>query len=252
MKGSTRLGPCHSFAFLLETALEADGKYFAFCDQDDEWLPTKLEDLLSNIENCEVPAMVFSDLLYCNSELGFVKSSYLKHMGYFNASRNIQIEELLCQNIIVGCSVLINRKLASLAKPFPKEAMMHDWWLALVCASAGGRFNFVPKALLRYRVHESNYSGAGGKKSLGTLLEYWKNESLFADRLKQAKALKRHIELCLDGETRSKSLDTVEAFIDMIDGDRFAGMTALVRGKFRFQGIRRQLSAAALLLGKRR
>lgn len=38
------------------------------------------------------------------------------------------LNRLLTQNVVTGCTVMINRALADLVTPIPEKAMMHDWW----------------------------------------------------------------------------------------------------------------------------
>jgi hypothetical protein len=68
-------------------------------------------------------------------------------------------KRLLVENCITGCASLINRRLAELARPIPPEAIMHDWWLALV-ASAFGTIGVVDVPTVRYRQHANNAIGA--------------------------------------------------------------------------------------------
>jgi hypothetical protein len=66
---------------------------------------------------------------------------------------------LLVQNTVTGCSMMINRASLVYGKNIPKEAIMHDWWLALIC-SAFGKIVCMSQATLYYRQHDSNDTGA--------------------------------------------------------------------------------------------
>ena len=75
-------------------------------------------------------------------------------------------------NIVTGCTAVMNRELLDIALPIPKEALVHDWWLALV-ASSFGVIRYIEETSILYRQHGENTIGA---KGIGW--EYW------LDRLK--------------------------------------------------------------------
>jgi len=63
------------------------------------------------------------------------------------------------QNMVTGCTVMMNRALLRRALPIPDGVLMHDWWLGLV-AAAFGEIRFVPQATMFYRQHGKNDTGA--------------------------------------------------------------------------------------------
>jgi hypothetical protein len=69
------------------------------------------------------------------------------------------IHVLLTQNLVTGCSVVINRNLLELATPIPHGINLHDWWLA-ICAAACGRIGYIDQPLVQYRQHSRNQIGA--------------------------------------------------------------------------------------------
>jgi len=112
------------------------------------------------------PLLVHSDLAVCDANMRLIAPSLWKFQRL-----NPQVDDfsrLLVQNNVTGCTVLINRALADLAFPIPREAVMHDWWLALV-ASAAGKIGFVPRPLVRYRQHGANQIGAVSGSFLGAI-----------------------------------------------------------------------------------
>ncbi len=54
---------------------------------------------------------------------------------------------------------MINRALAKKVKNIPNEAIMHDWWLAMV-ASVFGHIAYIDEPLMLYRQHGGNDTGA--------------------------------------------------------------------------------------------
>ena len=147
--------------------------YVALADQDDVWLSHKLErslELLQSLEatcGVELPLLVHGDLELMDEAGASLHTTYFQRQ-HLHADR-VAPADLAMSNVVTGCTVLCNRALLSQALPIPKQALMHDWWLALV-ASAFGRVELLEDVLVRYRQHSRNVLGAQG---LG--LEYWRS-----------------------------------------------------------------------------
>lgn len=143
--------------------------YVMFSDQDDVWLPEKIELTMKKMteaekENKNTPILVHSELMIVDSELETLYSSFTKYQG---VNPNLSsINRLLVQNNVTGCTAMINRPLFELVKNVTAENMlMHDWWLALT-AAAFGRIEFIEKPLIKYRQHNNNQLGAVNNKSI--------------------------------------------------------------------------------------
>lgn len=156
-----RLGAAGSFARLLD---EARGEHVMFCDQDDVWLPDKVEVTLAAMRDLEqrygpsTPCLVCTDLQVVDDRLRVIDPSFW-HFQRIHPERLDRLSRVLVQNFATGCTVMINRALAELALPVPPGAMMHDWWLALV-ATRLGRVAVLPRATVLYRQHGRNDVGA--------------------------------------------------------------------------------------------
>jgi len=155
-----QLGASGNFGLLME---QADVPYIMFCDQDDVWLPDKVEVTFRKMHELEAafgsdaPLLVHSDLRVVDQALRPVADS-LWRMQKTNPSAN-SLNRLLMQNNATGCTMMINRALLELACPIPVSARMHDWWLMLV-AGAFGHIAFVERPTMLYRQHGANDSGA--------------------------------------------------------------------------------------------
>jgi glycosyl transferase family 2 len=159
------LGAPASFGTLLSHAF-ARGESFVFLsDQDDVWLPTKAERMLTAAIEQEaqtgphVPLLVHSDLRVVSPTLNLVHPSYLR-LQQLDPHEDTRPARLLFRNAVTGCATLVNRALLARALPFPRVAM-HDWWLAQ-CAALFGRIAFVDEATVLYRQHDANVLGARG------------------------------------------------------------------------------------------
>lgn len=157
------LGALRNFSRLLE---ESKSDYVMFCDQDDVWTPTKIEKTFAVIVALEkehgqgTPLLVHTDLKVVTSDLDVISESLWRYQNIHPRNRE-GFNRLLVQNVISGCTVMINKPLRDLALPVSEDAVMHDWWLALV-ASAFGKIGHVDQATMLYRQHESNEIGAKG------------------------------------------------------------------------------------------
>ncbi|MET0300428.1 MAG: glycosyltransferase family 2 protein, partial [Flavitalea sp.] len=176
--------------------LKCTSQYIALSDQDDVWLPDKIEKSLKKIQELEarfgtdVPLLVFSDLTIVDDNLNTLHASLWKHQKL--APENAVLNRLLVENVITGCTILMNQALARLAFPGPKEIIMHDVWLGLV-SSCFGHISFVAEPTILYRQHSNNTIGV--KKSsiwnrfgkfLGEINQA--DKYFFANEIKQAQA----------------------------------------------------------------
>jgi hypothetical protein len=74
--------------------------------------------------------------------------------------RNIdRLGRLLMENVLTGCTALLNAPLVRLARSMPESASMHDWWIALL-ASVFGHSTALGRQLVLYRQHDLNVVGA--------------------------------------------------------------------------------------------
>lgn len=118
------------------------------CDQDDVWLPEKLQLLLDALGE---HALAYSDSEFVDARgrpLGLAMS---------DKSRLIDIDDpavFAAGNCVSGHSMLFRRILLERALPVP-DCFYYDWWIAAVAASSGGVV-YRPEKLVKYRLHDSN------------------------------------------------------------------------------------------------
>ena len=155
-----------SYSALMEAALKRNEDYIFFSDQDDIWLPHKVQasvDLLSTLENQyqqTTPLLIHSDLRVVNDQLQMIHPSYLQ-FEHLTRNPDAPLKTLLINNYVTGCTVAINRALLILATPIPDNVFMHDWWCAL-CAAADGYIGFISEPTILYRQHGGNSVGSSG------------------------------------------------------------------------------------------
>ena len=227
------LGSCQSFGRLLE---QVSADYLLFCDQDDIWLTDKVARLVGEAKaleqrlGIEHPILIHSDLRLMGARGEPWKGTLMRAQKLHPLGEE-PLKTLLVQNVVTGCASLINRALQRLVVPFPREAVMHDWWVALVAASAGTiHFFDVPTVL--YRQHEDNEIGLRRPFSLKSLrlLTRWTEQRRRLDRaLEQGVALRRHLDEVADAQ--GLELDGMRTL-------RSGGIKSLI--SLARQGIRKQ------------
>ena len=126
----------------------ATGDYIALADQDDIWLPQKLEILSEGIGNY---LLIYSDSEYID-KTGKPLGKYLSNNKAFVKGKFPLA--FLFDNCISGHTVMFKKEIVSKITPFPKK-FFHDWWLGFT-ASAMGSITFVDQPLVYYRFHENN------------------------------------------------------------------------------------------------
>ena len=136
----------------------ADGKYIAYCDQDDVWLPGKVS---ASVRVMEAEA----GCLICHVGLSLIDGEgQLMHELAYPADLSVvnnpsyQQRRFVLRNFAFGCAMLVRRDFAQAMVPFPEGGVYHDQWLA--CGGAyTGRVVFCQERLLLHRIHDSNTSG---------------------------------------------------------------------------------------------
>ena len=150
-------GAAKSFMYLLENV---DSEYYMFCDQDDIWLPEKIEKTFARMKEVEgtAPVLVATDLRVVDEQLSPIKES-------FNEDLKIDVfrkhPELICvRHVVTGCTMMFNRAAKLAALPMSPRATMHDEWVALCVHFKGGVISILDDSTILYRQHTSNTLGA--------------------------------------------------------------------------------------------
>lgn len=153
-ESNNNLGVIKSF-FKLVKYSKAD--YYFFSDQDDVWLPDKLELTLAeaNKFNNNLPLMVYTDLKVVNQNLEVINESMIRSQSNH---ANTQFIQELTENTVTGGTALINHALAE-RWTVTDNLLMHDWYLALL-ATAFGKLVYIDQATELYRQHGNNVLGA--------------------------------------------------------------------------------------------
>ncbi|MGQ7394476.1 glycosyltransferase family 2 protein [Streptococcus suis] len=130
--------------------------YF-FSDQDDVWLPDKLQVTLETAQAypADQPLMVYTDLKVVNQDLQVMNESMIRSQSHH---ANTELVQELTENTVTGGTSMINHALAELWT-VTDDILMHDWYLALL-ATAFGKLVYVDQPTELYRQHAENVLGA--------------------------------------------------------------------------------------------
>lgn len=153
-RNEKNLGSNATFELLTK---EAEGDLFAYCDQDDVWLPEKLTVLQEAMER-ERAVLAYSDVSAVDDEGKLLARSLRElrpRLTYLEGSD--LAPKLFFRNCVAGCAMLVNSNIAKRAIPFPRQTVC-DHWIALLTATEG-TVAFVPDQLVRYRQHKRNQTG---------------------------------------------------------------------------------------------
>lgn len=151
----------------------ADGKYIAYCDQDDVWLPGKVS---ASVRLMEAEA----GCLICHVGLSLIDGEgQLMHELAYPADLSVvnnpsyQQRRFVLRNFAFGCAMLVRRDFAQAMVPFPEGGVYHDQWLA--CGGAyTGKVVFSGERLLLHRIHDSNTSGV--LQGINTQEDYYRKK----------------------------------------------------------------------------
>lgn len=149
-------GACQNFHSLIKVAVAQEASFILFCDQDDYWFPNKIEQLLNNIVRTN-SAMVYSDFLYADEKLNELPAPIQKKKSSF---RFPLFKNLIVQNNVYGCTMMITGELAKKCLPIPSVAENHDYWILLVTSGINAKIYHLKESLMLYRQHENNVTGS--------------------------------------------------------------------------------------------
>jgi len=167
-RNEQNLGSNKTFELLINGA---EGEYFAYCDQDDVWLPEKLAILQWEMEE-QNALLVCSDMYIIDGEGRQIADSMTKvrRRHVFRSGEGLA-EKLVFSNFVTGCTMLVKSEIAKAATPFCPY-MVHDHYLALFSANRG-KIVSLSRPLIKYRIHGGNktemFAGVTDKASYGRI-----------------------------------------------------------------------------------
>lgn len=241
----------HFLKLLVERAYDM-ADYIMLSDQDDVWLPDKVEKTLARMQADEAACRAAGEahasiLVHCDSRivdraLREIAPSFVAYQK-MTPSR-CQLQQLLVQNNVVGGAIMMNRALAERITKIPAHCVMHDQWIALI-ASAFGHIDFVPESLYLYRQHGDNVLGAGkgsrimeilgrfgiGRKDGKTKAEMdAHSQSVYREMFLQAECFRS----CFDAELSAQQKHLLDEFTAIPKRNRLGKICTILRYGFTY------------------
>ena len=217
---------------------QTTGQYIFLCDQDDVWRPTKIglsiEHIQKNEQGGSEPVLFHTDLELINASGKTVGRSFMAKQRV-RGGQAAPLGFLLLHNVVTGCSASMNRSLIEHVLPLPNQAIVHDWWIALVAAITG-KIVFGGEPLTQYRLHGANTIGLRPLLSTGNVKRFLQPAHIghdFASVVQQNLAFYARFGDCLPNNVR--------AFMDQLPSGGFPLLQAAKRANIRPQAWSRNL-----------
>jgi len=143
----------------------SDSDLIALADQDDIWLPQKLDILEKLIQD---KALVFGDAQVVDAEGKIMAESW---RSYSNIEQKVSIEQQIAGiNNVTGCLSLFKASLLKTILPIPEGVSVHDRWIAMI-ADKQGSVVAIDTPVVQYRIHGANAIGGAAMPSMSKTLE---------------------------------------------------------------------------------
>ncbi len=189
------------------------GDVVALADQDDVWMPRKLEKLEEAFARRPSAGLVFSDAELVDDDLKPLGVGLWERVE-FTPKRRAMFDAgnawkaLLARNVVTGATAAFKRAYLRAAVPFP-GSWHHDAWIAFV-VSLLADIAYVDEPLIRYRQHAAQQIGARERAPLTRDAVLGDNTAAYA----------REFRRCADAHRRLKRFrgsvrryDAVEAAV---------------------------------------
>jgi len=159
-RSGTNLGPTKNFE---KAIMQCSGDIIVLCDQDDVWMPGKLEELERVLEDHPEAGYVFSDALVVDEMLRSLGYTIWQRVSFTRRQRRRfrkghQLEVLLNHNVVTGATMAFRSDMRELVLPIPNP-WVHDAWISLLASGGGTRGIFIDEPLIKYRQHSRQVLG---------------------------------------------------------------------------------------------
>ncbi len=139
------------------------GDVIALCDQDDLWLPNKLQSMLALLAAQPTVAGVFSNAALIDGDGTFVAGNLWQRQGFTPVrQRSMQGPQapfrLAERDTVTGATLVFRSSFIDRLLPIAPE-WVHDGWIALILAAIS-ELRPLPECLIQYRLHAAQQIGA--------------------------------------------------------------------------------------------
>jgi glycosyltransferase involved in cell wall biosynthesis len=202
-----------------EALTRCTGDVIFLSDQDDVWLPQKIETVLATLIAHAEATLVIHDGKLVDEDLQWYGATKLSQIisGYSGAAMPI-----------MGALTAIRRELAELALPVPQEIVGHDKWLHLIAELTRSRVvvDDILQLIRRHHLNTSDWIVSSTRKinAWDVFKSQWKTPiaKSYKDRMlinKRAAEVLRH---ALDAGNRKVSATALTEGLDILERERDA------------------------------
>lgn len=126
---------------------KAKGKYIAFCDDDDLWMPNKLELQVDYLESHKDIGIVGTALIFFGDGIEKESVRYFKYSSKY---------EYFCRNFVTPSTVMVKNTYDVRFNESPEFNCAEDWTLWMSLYILGYRLYQMPIPLVKYRISSQN------------------------------------------------------------------------------------------------
>lgn len=149
-------GPVSNFSSLFNSIRDKNYDYVMFSDQDDIWYENKIEKSIEKIANYDnEPKLLYTNFLFWNMENNETRVAY-------NEEINARFETLFVQNWLMGCTMVLNKKMVEYIDEIPLFVENHDFWISLVASTLDKGIVYYSDVTMKHRLHNSNVTARAG------------------------------------------------------------------------------------------
>lgn len=139
------------------------GRYIFLSDQDDVWLPGKVDKVLGAFQKTKAPVVVH-DCSIVDEDGSVIEDSFFK----YRESGPGFVKNFI-KNTYIGCCMAFDAALKDVVIPIPMDIEMHDQWIGLI-GDRLGKNVFIEDKLIEYRRHGDNSSDIFHHHSFGKMM----------------------------------------------------------------------------------
>lgn len=152
----------HGVTWNFENALkQVKGDYIFLSDQDDVWLPNKIEYCLTALQNNDA---VVTNCIITDMNLNVMEASYF---DMFHSRKGFL--KNIYRSSYLGCCVAFKKELLQRIIPFPADLLLyHDWWIGFFI-DFSEHVEFIRTPCMYFRRHMSNVTNTTGNSNLSVI-----------------------------------------------------------------------------------
>lgn len=154
---------------------ELAGQWVCFADQDDVWLPHKLDRAVAQLTAAPNPRSVYASRTFhtrADLKVTGMSRTFTRPFGFGNAL----VQNVLAGNTIVMPPAATDMVRHSVPATQTHHVPFHDWWIYQCASGCGADIVFDQTPGLYYRQHAQNAMGASISQRVTRFRQLWSGE----------------------------------------------------------------------------